>query len=294
MMPVMGYQANDKLVSVEVIIPVYRERTEALGATLSACLKQTYPVSKIFVVDDGSPEPISLSREIQSSLICVIRLPYNQGISGARNAAIACCRAPLIACINTQVLPDPEWLSICVDYLLSRRSVGACYTRLVPHAPDRLLTRWRMRFLETKFGEQSGPTPFAPGHAVLFRKEAIDDVGGYDLRRRLHHEDSDICQRMREMGWETHYIAESRCISIQEDSFNELVAKELRESSWYSPAESSLIHLYLVLSKWTLVRAARNMLKGRFCFIPIDVAIWASGIWTATQLTLRSSRIVNR
>jgi GT2 family glycosyltransferase len=151
-----------------------------------------------------------------------------------------------------------------------------------------------MRFLEAKFGEQSGVSFFAPGHAVLFRKEAIDVVGGYDPRRRRHHEDSDICQRMRQCGWETHYVAASRCISVQEDSLKQLAGKELRETGWYSPDESSLVHLYLHLSKWTLIRAGRNILKGRLYLLPVDAAIWASALWMATSRTLRLSGMQNQ
>lgn len=287
----MTRQENKEILAVDIVIPVHSERPEVLAATLSACLKQTYPVSKIFVVDDGSPEPVNLPNWTQSvAQICLLRLPQNLGISVARNSAIAFSNTPLLACINTQVLPDPEWLATCASYLSEHPCAGACYARLVPHRPARILTRWRMRFLETKFGEQSGRSPFAPGHAVLFRKEALDQVGGYDARYQRHHEDSDICQRMRTSGWETHYVAESRCISIQEDTLQQLASKELRESYWYSPAESSLIHLYLHLSKWTFVRAGRNMLKARFYFIPVDVAIWAVALWTATIRTLRFSQ----
>jgi GT2 family glycosyltransferase len=284
----MTRQENNTLLAADIVIPVYGEQSEVLAATLSACLKQTYPISRIFVVDDGSPEPIHLPHWEQSlAQICLLRLPQNMGISAARNLAIARSNAPILACINTQVLPDPDWLATCENYLSNHSGVGACYARLVPHRPNRILTRWRMQFLETKFGEQSGPSHFAPGHAVLFRKEALDVVGGYDVRYRLHHEDSDICRRMRTSGWETHYVAGSRCTSIQEDTLKQLVAKELRESYWYSPAESSLIRLYLHLSKWTFLRAGRNILKGRFYFIPVDVAIWASALWTATLRTLR-------
>lgn len=287
----MTNQETSIPIAVDAVIPVHGERPEALAATLSACLKQTYPITRIFVVDDGSPEPINLPHWAQSlAQICFLRLPQNLGISAARNAAIACSNAPFLACINTQVLPDPDWLATCQNYLSNHSSVGACYVRLVPHRPNRILTRWRMRFLETKFGEQSGPSQFAPGHAVLFRKESVDLVGGYDVRYRRHHEDSDICKRMRTCGWETHYVAESRCISIQEDTLKELAGKELRESYWYSPAESSLVRLYVHLSKWTLIRAGRNILKGRFYFIPVDVAIWASALWTATLSTLRFSQ----
>jgi GT2 family glycosyltransferase len=146
-----------------------------------------------------------------------------------------------------------------------------------------------MRFLEAKFGEECGPSQFAPGHAVLFRREALNAVGGYDIRYRLHHEDSDICFRIKNAGWETHYLATSRCISIQEDSLKQIAIKELRESYWYSPAQSSLPHLYLHLSKWTLIRAGRNLVKGRWNFLPLDAAIWAHALWISTIRTFRYS-----
>lgn len=285
-------QDSECQLGVDVVIPVYGERSEALAATLSACVKQSFPISRIFIVDDGSPIPVSLPDWAQSSTqMVLLRLSKNLGISSARNAAIARSNARLVACINTEVLPAPDWLASCVDYLLRHPDVGACYTRLTSATPRRILTRWRMRFLETKFGEESGPTEFAPGHAVLFRKKVLDLVGGYDANHRFHHEDSDICKRMREAGWATHYLAESRCMSIQKDNLKQLAAKELRESYWYSPAESSLRHLFLHLSKWTIVRATRNIVKGRFYFVPVDAAIWATALWTATARTLRYSRV---
>jgi cellulose synthase/poly-beta-1,6-N-acetylglucosamine synthase-like glycosyltransferase len=287
----MNRNMNSTSLAVDAVIPVYGERGEALSATLCACVNLTHPVSRIFVVDDGSPEPVSLPDWARSSpQIFLLRLPENQGISAARNAAIALSNAAFLACINTEVLPDPDWLDTCLNYFSSHPSVGACYTRIVPQKPDRILTRWRMRFQEPKYPEQSGPALFAHGHAVLFRKEAVDAVGGYDVRYRRHHEDSDICERMKKAGWESHFVASSGCVSIQQDSLKELAAKQLRDSGWYSPAESSLLPLYLHLSKWTCIRAGRNLLKGRLHFLPIDAAIWGYALWIATSRTLRYSR----
>jgi cellulose synthase/poly-beta-1,6-N-acetylglucosamine synthase-like glycosyltransferase len=279
--------------AVDVVIPVFGERSEAPDATLSAAVNQRPPVSKVFVVDDGSPLPVSLPAwAAQLQRITLIRLPTNEGISAARNAAIARSNANFLACINTEVLPEPDWLATCSVYLQTHPKVGACYTRTVPHHPERLLTKWRMRFQEPKNPAQSCAVPFAHGHAVLFRKEAVDAVGGYDVRHRRHHEDSDICERMQKLGWESHYVASSSCVSIQNDSLRSLAAKQLRDAGWYSPAESSLLRLYLQLSKWTVIRGGRNLAKGRWYFLPVDVAIWASALSIATFRTIRFSLAV--
>jgi GT2 family glycosyltransferase len=277
--------------SVDVVIPIYKERPEALSSTLTACLKQTHPISRIYVVDDGSPEPVNLPEwALSLPQISLLRLRENLGISAARNAAIAVSKAEFIACVNTEVLPDPDWLDTCASALSSHPKVGACYTRLVAIRPKRLLTQWRMRFLETKFGEQSGLTPFAPGHAVLFRKEALLAVGGYDPSYRLHHEDSDICFRMRKAGWETFYAAQSRCISIQADSLGQVASKELRERGWYPLVPRSPISLFPLLfqlSRFTFIRAGRNIVRGYFQLLPVDAAIWATAMWIAAGRTLR-------
>lgn len=281
--------------AVDVVIPVYGERERALTETLAACVKQNYPINKIFVVDDGSPQAVCLPAWAQASpQLTLLRLPENQGISAARNAAIALSNAPLLACVNTEVLPDPDWLSSCTRYLLAHPGVGACYTRIVSIHPNRLLTRWRMRFQESKYGDQTKTTPFAHGHAVLFRRQAIEAVGGYDPLLRLTHEDSDICFRMRDAGWETLYIAESRCISIQEDSLDQLSKKELRSMGWYSPANGSLANAYVSMSKMTLIHVARNLTKGRIPFLLVDAAIWVCGLWMATTLTLQFLRAHNQ
>src|SRR5260370_10144171 len=132
----MTNHENSMPIAVDAVIPVHGERPEALAATLSACLKQTYPISRIFVVDDGSPEPIKLPHWAQSlAQICFLRLPQNLGISAPRNAAIASSNAPLLACINTQVLPDPDWLPTSHTYLSNHPDVAASYVRLFPPSP---------------------------------------------------------------------------------------------------------------------------------------------------------------
>lgn len=273
--------------AVDVVIPVYGERPDALAATLNACLQQSHPVGHIYVVDDGSPQPVVLpDLPLAAVHVQLIRLAENLGISAARNAAIAQSDAPLIACINAEVVPDPDWLATCVEYISNRGHLGACYTRIVSATPRRLLSRWRMRFFELKFGAESGPTPFAVGHAVLFRRAAIDSVGGYNPQLRLHHEDSDICFRMRAAGWETHYIAKSKCVSSQVDSLPLLTRKIMRDVGWYSP-ESSLARLYMSHTKMTCIRAGRNLVKARFDFLPVDAVIWICGLWIATSRTLQ-------
>ncbi|PWU08515.1 MAG: hypothetical protein C5B47_04575 [Verrucomicrobia bacterium] len=281
---------DDSSLTVDVIIPAYRERPEALDATLRAVTSQVKSANRILVVDDCSPEPVVLPDwAAHSPQIVLIRLQQNRGTAGARNAAIRQSDAAFLACVNTEILPDPDWSQTCLRYLIEHPQVGACYTRTDPIRPDKLLTRWRFRFQEPRFGDKSGPAEFAHGHAAFFRRAAFDAVNGYSENVGTT-EDSDICERLWKIGWESHYIAESRSVSIQQDTLRLLASKQLRDNGWKSSDKSSLYSLFLRLSKWTLVRAGRNVVKGRFYFLPIDVGLWACALWMAgSQKLARSS-----
>jgi Glycosyl transferase family group 2 len=144
-----------------------------------------------------------------------------------------------------------------------------------------------MRFQEPGFEERTGPAAFAHGHAVFFRKSAVEAVGGYDVRLRVTYEDADISKRLWKLGCEVHFIDPIRRVSIQKDTLRSLVVKQLRDTGWFSPAGSSLPRLYLYRSKWTIIRAGRNVVKGRFYFLPVDLALWADALWIATERTVK-------
>jgi cellulose synthase/poly-beta-1,6-N-acetylglucosamine synthase-like glycosyltransferase len=273
--------------TIDVVLPVFNERTEAIEATLDACLAQTHPVSHIYVIDDGSPSPASIPERIAATgKVTLARLPQNQRNAAARNAGLAKCTAAFIACVNCEVLPAQDWLATCAGYLSEHPEVGVCFTRTVPDHPERLLSRWRMRFQETKFGPETGPAHFAPGHAVLFRREAIEKVGRYNVRLGNVSEDSDICERIRAAGWDTHFLAQSHCVSIQNNTVTEFAKKELSRNDWDSPKDYPLSRLILDRSKWMAIRMGRNIVKGRLLFLPVDVAVWAVAIKIAVSKTL--------
>jgi GT2 family glycosyltransferase len=91
-----------------------------------ACLKQTIPFNRIIVVDDGSPQPVTLPEAAQASgNVMLLRLEQNGGISVARNFGMAHSTAPFLACINTEVLPEEDWLAVCLDGLRKLPTAGA-------------------------------------------------------------------------------------------------------------------------------------------------------------------------
>jgi hypothetical protein len=88
------------------------------------------------------------------------------------------------------------------------------------------------------------------------------------------------------VGWDTHFIERSHCVSIQHNTVTEFAKKELSRNDWDSPNDYPLSRLILNRSKWMLIRMGRNLLKGRLLFLPVDAAVWAMAIKIAVSKTL--------
>lgn len=74
---------------------------------------------EVVIVDNGSVDetwPVLVDLVRRSSLrLAALRLPANRGPAGARNAAVAHSRAPVLAFTDDDCLPEPGWLMALLD-----------------------------------------------------------------------------------------------------------------------------------------------------------------------------------
>ena len=284
--------------TVDVVIPAYNEAPQRVGATVKACLNQTYPVQNILVVDDGSSPPLKLPEEIRSiEVVHLIRLPENCGQPAARNEGLSKSNAEYVACVDVEVLPAPDWVKTCLTYLNTHPDVGACCSRVKNDDEKRLFTQWRMRFLENPYERTKGSRQIDAciGHAVFFRQEAIEKVNGYDSRYAGFYEDADICFRMQKEGYESHVVADTHVNYLDDDTLPLLAKKVLRASGWAlksnyanNPALRPINFAHLVANQtyWLFHRIGRNLFKLRLSFIPVDIAVWVHALrigWQARR-----------
>ena len=100
------YSAAD----VTVHVPCFNA-ADTLTHCLQAILRQTSRPARILLVDDGSDKPVTVGHEE----VEVVRHDTNQGLGAARNTAAAACATGLLAGIDADVAPEPEWLEKLVD-----------------------------------------------------------------------------------------------------------------------------------------------------------------------------------
>lgn len=98
---------------VSVIVPYYRDRRQ-LDLLLEALSGQDYPSDnyEIIVVDDGSPEPLSLSSTNRNGTRVLVLRQADEGFraAAARNLGVSQATGEVLCFLDQDTLPEPEYL----------------------------------------------------------------------------------------------------------------------------------------------------------------------------------------
>jgi N-acetylglucosaminyl-diphospho-decaprenol L-rhamnosyltransferase len=214
------------------------------GPLLARCVRSVLAdrsagPAEVVVVDNGSRDDSveRVRRELPE--VRVVRAPGNVGYARGANLGIAACRAPVVAVLN----PDTELTPGTAGAMLARldreprlaavgprvrNPDGSDYpsARTVPSvvdaighgalglfAPRNRFTR-RYRQLDTDPARERR-VDWLSGAAVWLRRDALDDVGGWDERYFMYMEDLDLCWRLRRRGWDVLYEPAGTVMHVQ-------------------------------------------------------------------------------
>ncbi|MGD0199511.1 MAG: glycosyltransferase family 2 protein [Bryobacteraceae bacterium] len=214
----MSDRPGSVMSGVTVVIPNWNRRgpLERLIGQLQA---QTRPPEEILVVDNGSSD--GSAEAARSRGARVIELDRNAGFAVAVNRGIEETRTELVAVINNDVEPAPDWLERLGE-ALEQPQVWFASGRLRSAArPEELdgtydtLCRgacpWR-----AGHGAKDGPPwgrrrriRFAPFTAALFRTELFHRVGALDERFQSYLEDVEFCLRCAKLGYAGLYVPDA-------------------------------------------------------------------------------------
>ena len=207
--------------SVAVAVP-----TLLGGTMLEACLRalgrQTFRDFEVIVIDNG--QRVS-QHEVNGRVfpVRVLSPETNLGFGAAINLAVGATNASMIATLNDDTEPEPEWLEALVRELQSEPRIGMCassirHFRLLEKVPERLDSAGMLICLDGSSKQRGGsqpPSSFASSAdvllpsacAALYRRELLDEVGLFDEDFFLYCEDTDLGLRARWAGWRCRYAA---------------------------------------------------------------------------------------
>jgi GT2 family glycosyltransferase len=209
---------------ISIVIPnrngvTPRDGLKYLEMVLSSLQSQHFRDFDVTVVDDGSDDGSVSYLERNWPLVRVIALPGNSGFPGVVNRGIEATSGTYIALLNNDLELSPNWLESLVAELDRNPELGFVTGKVlryeqretVEQAGQDLYTcgRFVPRGLDEKDTGQYDArrlVPIATAAASLYRRAAIEGVGGFDESYFLYCEDADLCLRIWLSGFEGLYV----------------------------------------------------------------------------------------
>ncbi len=211
---------SNAIPDASVVVVTWNGRS-LLERSLPAIVGQRNVHQEVIVVDNGSVDGTAEWVAQAYPSIRLHRLPANFGFAAANNLGFELARAPLIATINNDAVPDPDWLAHLISAAREQPEAGMWASRMVfAHDPetinaagistDALGIAWD-RYSGRRVGDDPAGEVFgASGGAALYRRELLDATGGFDPEFFAYLEDVDLAWRARWLGWTARYVPEAK------------------------------------------------------------------------------------
>jgi glycosyltransferase involved in cell wall biosynthesis len=202
---------------VTAVVTTYDRFVEATRA-IESVLAQTYEPVEFLVVEDGSESGVAewLAENGHDS-VRYVRHATNQGLSGARNTAIALAGGEYVAFLDDDDSWKPERLERQVSVLRTlsddeRDRLGVIYCAVESRDEGRVASivppenRGNLRDAIVRDG------PSTLESSCLFSKRALVDVGGYD-EQLVSSVDHDIWLSLAVGGYHAETVSEPLVVS---------------------------------------------------------------------------------
>jgi GT2 family glycosyltransferase len=188
------------------------------GKRLKHCLESLPATPATVVVDNASTDgSLRLAREGQVTAT-YIENRSNLGLAAAINQGFAETSTPYVLLLNPDIRV-PAGAAEILERVLDERSRAGAVGGYVneKYLPKPIATPWTiirencgfpMSASDTSGQQEVGQVAAA---AMLVRREAYDEVGGFDDRFfPAWYEDVDFCKRLHEARWEVHFAPQAQ------------------------------------------------------------------------------------
>lgn len=202
-----------------VVIPTMNGR-DVLWHALRALESQAAVTFEVVVVDNGSTDGTVERLPVDWPAVRLVALPTNQGFAVAVNIGIRAARAPIVVLLNNDTEVAPGWLANLIRPLREDPSVASCASRIldfthrdrIDSAGDRL----GLVASQIGHGERDGPLFDVPREvlsacaaAAAYRRDALQEIGGFDEWHFAYLEDVDVGIRLYFAGHRCRYVPDA-------------------------------------------------------------------------------------
>lgn len=189
------------MIDFTVLIPVYNTPPLILKEAIGSILNQSHPTNKILIVDDGSTEIKTvrcLDEFAENPIITVHTLDKNRGVSHALNVGHSIIDSEYVALMGSDDISHVDRFKKQIKILRSNPKIDVLGTQLSCFYDHDF-----MRKSIFSSNHKQRPVPgkgWQTNHGtVIYRNQAVKDVGGYnvDLRKA---QDVDLFNKMMAAG----------------------------------------------------------------------------------------------
>lgn len=273
--------------TLDVVIPNYNG---------SALLKKNLPKvieeverykGSIIIVDDGSEksefeELDEFVKKQDGKNIILLRNEKNLGFSSAVNRGVAESNADFVLLLNTDVVPENNFLESALKDLQSNENlfgVGIMDKSIEDQGTvlrGRGLASWKRGFLIHRKGEVDHPDTFwISGGSSLVRRELFEKLSGFDpLYNPFYWEDIDLSYRARKSGYDVMFESKSVVEHRHEEGaikkhynsgrINTIAYRNQFIFVWKNITDSKLLLSHFIWLPYHILRAALRLDKSFF------------------------------
>lgn len=231
---VLGIRELRELPPISILVPAYNEG-RVMERALTSLMKLDYPEYEVLVIDDGSTDgTLSIASEWEGQRgpgrFRVITKP-NGGKSSALNAGIAHSTHPLIMCMDADSYLEPQTLLKAARHFADP-AVGAVAGNVKVENRRKIVSRLQaLEYIEglnmpRRAQGFVAAVNIVPGPVGLFRREALEEVGGYDVD--TFAEDADLTLKMMAAGWRVEYEDQAIAWTQAPESWRDLTQQRYR------------------------------------------------------------------
>ena len=189
------FPASTRWPGISVIVCSYNGAS-TIRDTLEGLQNLSYPDYEVIVVNDGSSDHTpEITAEYDVKLIST----ENRGLSNARNTGYQAASKEIVAYIDDDAYPDPDWAHYLALAYIDSDFVGVGGPNIAPAGDGSIA--------DCVANAPGGPVhvlltdtiaEHIPGCNMSFRKTALEAIGGFDPRYRAAGDDVDLCWRIQD------------------------------------------------------------------------------------------------
>lgn len=215
---------RENSVRVSVVVVNYNG-AHLLTDCLRSLLRQTVGDLEVIVVDNASTDnSLDIIRSHRDDRINLVCSEENRGFAGGCNLGIREARSTFVALLNNDAVAEVDWLENLLGAmvgggrLVGSGRLGMCASKILFDDSQIIDKAGHLIFPdgqnrgrgtgEVDLGQydRMEETVFPDGCAALYRREVLEEVGGFDEDFFAYGDDADLGLRAQWLGWRCLYV----------------------------------------------------------------------------------------